>query len=251
LAKENENLNIRSHYHLLQHDRRRRSHFPAMANQDETSDPNETLSLRTLCTMRSHLLHPSTSKRTVSNILQTLTNSQHPTPHSLKLLSDVAVHHPDLALAAALPAAESSPRLAVEAIGASLSGLHLDDARFTSLCFGASVPARAWMLRNAGWSFQVRPGLLLAVLLGFTKDPYPYVRDAALEGLFGFIERGGELKDVGLVDACYRRAVQLLRDVDPCVRFSAVRVVRFSSAIISFSRQLFISSEFIFTPLPL
>ncbi|XP_068487328.1 protein SIEL [Phaseolus vulgaris] len=196
-----------------------------MANQDETSDPNETLSLRTLCTMRSHLLHPSTSKRTVSNILQTLTNSQHPTPHSLKLLSDVAVHHPDLALAAALPAAESSPRLAVEAIGASLSGLHLDDARFTSLCFGASVPARAWMLRNAGWSFQVRPGLLLAVLLGFTKDPYPYVRDAALEGLFGFIERGGELKDVGLVDACYRRAVQLLRDVDPCVRFSAVRVV--------------------------
>lgn len=81
------------------------------------------------------------------------------------------------------------------------------------------------MLRNVGSSFEVRPGLLLAVLLGFTKDPYPYVRDAALEGLVGFSERGGELKDVGLVDACYRRAVQLLRDFDPCVRFSAVRVV--------------------------
>ncbi|XP_014492475.1 protein SIEL-like [Vigna radiata var. radiata] len=196
-----------------------------MANPDETSEENETLSLRTLCTMRSLLLHPSTSKRTVSHILQTLTSSPHPTPHSLKLLSDGAARHPDLAPTMPLPTAESSPRLAVEAIGASISDLHLDDARFTSLCFGASVPARAWMLRNAGSSFEVRPGLLLAVLLGFTKDPYPYVRDAALEGLFEFIERGGELKDVGLVDACYRRAVQLLRDFDPCVRFSAVRVV--------------------------
>ncbi|XP_052728971.1 protein SIEL isoform X2 [Vigna angularis] len=196
-----------------------------MANPPETSEENETLSLRTLCTMRSLLLHPSTSKSTVSHILQTLTSSPHPTTHSLKLLSDGASRHPDLAPTMALPTAESSPRLAVEAIGASLSGLHLDDARFTSLCFGASVPARAWMLRNAGSSFEVRPGLLLAVLLGFTKDPYPYVRDAALEGLVRFIERGGELKDVGLVDACYRRAVQLLRDFDPCVRYSAVRVV--------------------------
>ncbi|XP_047159467.1 protein SIEL-like isoform X1 [Vigna umbellata] len=142
-----------------------------------------------------------------------------------KLLSDGASRHPDLATIMALPTAESSPRLTVEAIGASLSGLHLDDARFTSLCFCASVSARAWMLRNAGSSFKVRPGLLLAVLLGFTKDPYPYVTDAALEGLVRFIERGGELKDVGLVDACYRRAVQLLRDFDPCVRYSAVRVV--------------------------
>ncbi|CAJ1808650.1 unnamed protein product [Sphenostylis stenocarpa] len=212
-----ENLKIRSHLHLLH--RHRRSHKPAMADEDET------LSLRTLCTMRSLLLHPSTSKRTVSHILQTLTSSPHPTPHSLKLLSDAAALHPDLAPSAALPAAQSHPHLAVEAIGSALSGLHLDDARFTSLCFGTSVPARAWMLRNAGLSFKVRPGLLLAVLLGFTKDPYPYVRDAALEGLVGFSERGGELKDVGLVDACYRRAVQLLRDVDPCVRLSAVRVV--------------------------
>ncbi|XP_027926178.1 protein SIEL [Vigna unguiculata] len=196
-----------------------------MANPDETSEADETLSLRTLSTMRSLLLHPSTSKRTVSHIFQTLASSPHPTPHSLKLLSDAAARHPDLAPTIVLPTAESSPRLAVEAIGASLSGLHLDDARFTSLCFSASVPARAWMLRNVGSSFEVRPGLLLAVLLGFTKDPYPYVRDAALEGLVGFSERGGELKDVGLVDACYRRAVQLLRDFDPCVRFSAVRVV--------------------------
>ena len=65
------------------------------------------------------------------------------------------------------------------------------------------------------------------MLLGFTKDPFPHVRASALEGLVGFCERGGESKDVGLVDACYRRAVRLLRDVDPSVRFSAVRVVRF------------------------
>lgn len=71
------------------------------------------------------------------------------------------------------------------------------------------------------------------------------MREAALEGLVGFSERGGEMKDVGLVEACYRRAVQLLRDVDPYVRFSAVRVVRFSSAVISL--QLFISSVYFYS----
>ncbi|KAK7395048.1 hypothetical protein VNO78_15590 [Psophocarpus tetragonolobus] len=189
--------------------------------QDDTSE--QPLSLRTLCTMRSFLLHPSTSKRTVSSIVETLTRT--PTHHTLKLLSDAAAHRPDLGPSAVVLPADSSPHLTVEVLASSLTDLHLDDARFASLCFGDSVAARVWMLRNAGSKFEVRPGLLLAVLLGFTKDPYPYVRAAALEGLAGFCERGGESKDVELVEACYRRAVQLLRDMDPCARLSAVRVV--------------------------
>ncbi|RDY12076.1 Protein SIEL, partial [Mucuna pruriens] len=186
-----------------------------MAEQQDATF-QQPLSLRTLCSMRSLLLNPSTSKRTVSSIIETLTRSPHPTHHTLKLLSDAAAHRPELA-------ADSS-RLAVEALASSPSGLQLDDTQFTSLCFGDSVPARVWMLRNAGTRFEVRAGSLLAVLLGFTKDPYPYVRAAALDGLVGFSERG-ELQDVCLVEACYRRAVQLLRDVHQCVRFSAVRVV--------------------------
>ncbi|TKY65757.1 SIEL protein [Spatholobus suberectus] len=192
--------------------------------QDDT--PEQPLSLRALSAMRSLLLNPSTPKRTVSFILETLTRSPHLTHHALKLLSDYATVHPELALDPVLPVAGSPPRLAVEALASPLSGLDLDDARFASLCFGNSVPERAWMLRNAGSRFAVRPASLIAVLLGFTKDPYPLVREAALEGLVGFTERGGELRGGGgLVEACYRRAVQLLRDVNPCVRVSAVRVV--------------------------
>ncbi|WVZ07753.1 hypothetical protein V8G54_021099 [Vigna mungo] len=58
-----------------------------MANPNETFEEKETLYLRTLCTMRSLLLHPSTSKRTVSHILQTLTSSHTPllTPSSSSL----------------------------------------------------------------------------------------------------------------------------------------------------------------------
>ncbi|XP_028240545.1 protein SIEL isoform X4 [Glycine soja] len=190
-----------------------------MAEQNDTSE--QPLSLRTLCTMRSLLLHPSTPQHTVSSILETLARS--PSHHALKLLSDAAALRPDLALSP--PLLPSPQRLAVEALAISLTRLNLDDTRFASLCFGASVPVRAWMLRNAGAEFEVRHGLLLGVLLGFTKDPFPHVRASALEGLVGFCERGGESKDVGLVDACYRRAVRLLRDVDPSVRFSAVRVV--------------------------
>lgn len=80
------------------------------------------------------------------------------------------------------------------------------------------------MVRNAGWRVGVRPALLFAVLLGLTKDPYPYVRASSLEGLVGLSERG-VFQDVSLVKGCYQRALQLLTDMEDCVRFSAVRVV--------------------------
>ncbi|XP_027352291.1 protein SIEL isoform X3 [Abrus precatorius] len=199
--------------------------------QDDTPKPNQTqqpLSLHTLSSMRSLLINPSTPKCTVSSILETLTHSplNH---HTLKLLSEIATDHSslsELALHSLLTATESPTSLAVEALASlsEASRLELDDALFVSLCFGASVPARVWMLRNAGSRFRIRPSLLLAVLLGLTKDPYPYVRAASLEGLVDLSQRG-EFHDLNLVEACYRRALQLLRDMHDCVRFSAVRVV--------------------------
>ncbi|KAK7339973.1 hypothetical protein VNO77_20663 [Canavalia gladiata] len=200
--------------------------------QDDTPEPNRTeqpLSLHTLSSMRSLIINPSTPERTVSSILETLTRSSQLTHHTVKLLSDLATHHPSvsqLALDSLLRATESPTRPAVEAI-ASLSEpsrLELEDGLFMSLCFGGSVAGRLWMLRNAGWRVGVRPALLVAVLLGFTKDPYPYVRAASLEGLVGLSERG-EFHELSLVEGCYRRAVQLLCDMEDCVRFSAVRLV--------------------------
>ncbi|KAL2330661.1 hypothetical protein Fmac_018242 [Flemingia macrophylla] len=189
--------------------------------EQESDNPEQPFSLRTLSSMRSLLLNPSTPQRSVSSIIQTLAKPSHLTHHALKLLSDAdAACRPDLAVYSA----EWPPRLTAETL-AMFPGLRLDDdSQFASLCFGESVAARAWMLRNAWRRFGVRPASLLAVLLGFTKDPYPHVREAALEGLVGFGECG-EFRDVALVEACYRRAVQLLRDFYPCVRLSAVRVV--------------------------
>ncbi|XP_045798541.1 protein SIEL-like [Trifolium pratense] len=196
------------------------------------SNSEQPLTLHTLSSIRSLLINPSTPKPTLSSILQTLTRSSQLTHHTLNLLTDLAIHHPSfsqLALDSLLTATESPTRLAVDSL-ASISELsfpdsfELDDGRFVSLCFGPSIPGRIWMLKNAGYLFKVRPALLFTVLLGFTKDPYPYVRAASLEGLVGLSERG-DFNDVSMVKGCYQRALQLLTDMEDCVRISAVRVV--------------------------
>lgn len=219
--------------------RRSLPHFPAMMDETpelehEANVNNQPLSLHTLSSMRSQIINPSTPKTTISSILKTLTHSPKLTHHTLKLLSDLVIHHPSysqLVFDSLLRSTESPTRLGVEALATiselgSPDRLELEDGQFGSLCFGLSMPARSWMLRNAGYRFGVRPAFLLPVLLGFTKDPYPYVRAVALEGLVGLSERG-EFCDVSMLNGCYQRAVQLLIDMEDCVRFSAVRVVRF------------------------
>ncbi|CAK9162370.1 unnamed protein product [Ilex paraguariensis] len=62
------------------------------------------------------------------------------------------------------------------------------------------------------------------VLLGFTKDPYPYIRKAALDGLAG-LPKSVIVDDQSLIEGCYVRAVELLYDMEDCVRCSAVRTV--------------------------
>lgn len=79
------------------------------------------------------------------------------------------------------------------------------------------------MLRNVS-KFRVRPSVMLTVLLGFTKDPYPYIREAALDGLV-MLSNGIVVEDRSLVECCYFRAVELLFDAENSVRRSAVRVV--------------------------
>jgi integrator complex subunit 4 len=219
------------------------------------SDSEQPLTLHTLSSIRSLLINPSTPKPTLSSILQTLTRSSQLTHHTLNLLTDLAIHHPSfsqLAIDSLLTATESPTRLAVDSL-ASISELsfskpfELDDGRFVSMCFGPSIPGRIWMLRNAGYLFKVRPALLFTVLLGFTKDPYPYVRTASLEGLVGLSKRG-DFNDVTMVKGCYQCALQLLTDMEDCVRLSAVRVVRSSLSLfwiqsLTFSSILFFSVD--------
>lgn len=66
--------------------------------------------------------------------------------------------------------------------------------------------------------------MLVTVFLGFTKDPYPCVREAALDGLVN-LSKSSAFEDRGLVEGCYYRALELLGDVEACVRCAAIRTV--------------------------
>lgn len=87
------------------------------------------------------------------------------------------------------------------------------------------MPVRQRLLSDVE-IFNVRPSLLLTVLTGFTKDPYPYVRKAALDGLIGLC-KCIVVEDRGMIEGCYLRAVELLFDTEECVRCSAVHMVMY------------------------
>lgn len=99
----------------------------------------------------------------------------------------------------------------------------MTEGLFLSLCFGSCVTVRQRLLSDVE-KFNVRPSLLLTVLTGFTKDPYPYVRKAALDGLIG-LSKCIVVEDRGMIEGCYLRAVELLFDTEECVRCSAVHMV--------------------------
>lgn len=67
--------------------------------------------------------------------------------------------------------------------------------------------------------------MLLTTFLGFTRDPYPYVRKTALDGLVG-LSKPSVVEDLDMIQACYCRAVELLLDTEDYVRSAAVRAVR-------------------------
>lgn len=215
----------------------------------------ESLSVSTLASMRSLIINPSTPQSTITSILQKLIRSLELSHdkvllhYSLNLLTHLAFHHSSFSpfifqSVCSHSVTAQSTRLAVDSLqvlalitervpAPGLNTDKLDDGFFVSLCFGSSVSARLWLLNNAGL-FQIRPSLLFTVFLGFTKDPYPYVRKASLDGLVDLINHG-VFEDSSLVDGCYHRAVQLLGDMEDCVRSSAIRVVRYHYLMFSFS----------------
>ncbi len=225
-----------------------------------SSSTCETLSPETLASFRSLIINPSTPESTISSIFETLTRSLKLSPDSLvlhrtlKLLSDLASHRANLSnlvfdsvRSHSLSSSESSTRLAAESLDALASISEsdpnlasaideLDDQLFVSLCFGPSVSVRSWLLRNAE-RFRIKPYLLLTLFLGFTKDPYPYVRKIALDGLVG-LSKPGVIEDRGMIDGCYCRAVELLGDMEGRVRSAAVRAVRYFTFFFKFCLSL-------------
>lgn len=203
------------------------------------------LSPKTLASLRSFVITPSTPDSTTTSIFQTLTRSLQLSRdplvlhHTLKLLSDLAFHCPSLSSSVSelvrsrsLLSSEST-RLAAESLDVLASiaerggtPVDLDDRSFVSLCFGPSVSVRSWLLRNAE-RFRIGPHVLLAMFLGFTRDPYPYVRKTALDGLVG-LSKLGVVEDLDMIQGCYFRAIELLLDTEDYVRSAAVRAVRYS-----------------------
>lgn len=96
----------------------------------------------------------------------------------------------------------------------------LSESVFLSVCFGGCISVRRWLLLNAKRIF-VRPAVLVTVFLGFSKDPYPEIRKVALDGLSWCVG----IEDRGLIEGCFFRGVEMLSDMEDCVRCSAVRVV--------------------------
>ncbi|KAK4834531.1 hypothetical protein QYF36_024374 [Acer negundo] len=214
---------------------------------------SKLISLQTLASIRSLVIsNPNTSDSTLSSILETLTRSLQLTApdsltghhhHILKLLIDLSLrHHHHRSHFSRLVfdslSSDSHSLLSSECVRLSADCLaaivavsehdpelvfKVDDRLFASLCFAPCVSVRSWLLRNAE-RLGVGRHLLFTVLLGFTKDPYPYVRRVALDGLSGLC-KSGVFEDVDVIKGCYCRSVELLSDAEDCIRCAAVRVV--------------------------
>ena len=212
------------------------------------STTENRLNLRALASARSLIVRTSTSDSTIYALFETLARSlQLATEplalhHTLKLLSDISFHHSRLSslvfhsVRSHLLLRSDSSRLSAESVFV-LSSIsehdlslvssmnELDDQFFVSLCFGPSVSGRSWLLSNA-FRISIRPSVLLTVMLGFTRDPYPHVRRIALDGLVGLC-KSSAIEDFGVIEGCYCRAVELLGDAEDSVRCAAVHSVRY------------------------
>ncbi|KAJ8898908.1 hypothetical protein K2173_008401 [Erythroxylum novogranatense] len=204
---------------------------------EQSLNSSSSLSRETLASVRSLIVNPYTSDSTISSILETLTRSlQFNTDslhrqHILKLLSDLASCRTHLS-SSILGSVSSNSQPSADSLAAVASitecdqslRTELNDESFLSLCFGSSPSTRTWLLRNAAERFGVPTHVLLTVFLGFTKDPYPYVRKVALDGL-AELPKKCTVFNRSVVGGCYFRAVELLEDSEDCVRLAAVRVV--------------------------
>uniref|UniRef100_A0A803QFE6 Integrator complex subunit 4/Protein SIEL C-terminal Ig-like domain-containing protein n=1 Tax=Cannabis sativa TaxID=3483 RepID=A0A803QFE6_CANSA len=212
-----------------------------------TNHIQQPLSSQSLSRIRALILSPSTPHSTITSIFQTLARSLELYRDSvilhqtLKLLSDLSSHRPQFSrlvfdsVRSCSLLSSASAHIAAQALDVVVSIAERDpasvpavnelddDGFFPSLCFRPSLSVRLWLLRNAE-RFRVRPHISLTLFLGFTKDPYPCVRRAALDGLVRLSE-SNVIEDEDMVRGCYNRAVDLLRDMEDSVRSAAVRAV--------------------------
>ncbi|CAF2102582.1 protein SIEL-like [Brassica napus] len=213
-------------------------------------DDSVSLTLHTLASIRSLIINADTSFSVISSVLDLLTGllPRDDSPilhHVLKLLSDLSLSRNDLTpqifdsilsnlLRLQTSAAESL------AVLASLSERNptaaaIDGEVFASICIGADVSSRMWMLRNAE-RFDLPSSVLFTLCFGFTKDPYPCIRRVALDGLVYVCEAGG-FDHARAVQGCYARAVELLDDDEDSVRSSAVRAVSVWGKVLIASKE--------------
>ncbi|KAL6574549.1 hypothetical protein OROMI_011834 [Orobanche minor] len=202
-------------------------------------DPNPNFSRKSAGAIIALITNSFTSEQTLTSVLETLIlhlqnpNSNH--QKILSLLSALSRHHPRLchlisAAAHSFIVLPSTPTpsiphalLLIDPAHSTLPNPFHDESLFLSLCFWQCVRIRGWILRNVT-KFCMSPSVLLMVLLGFTKDPYPNIRGLALDGL-AMLTDGILVEDRSLVDGCYFRAVELLFDAENSVRHSAISAV--------------------------
>ncbi|CAN7051127.1 unnamed protein product [Brassica oleracea var. botrytis] len=220
-------------------------------------DDSVSLTLHTLASIRSLIINADTPFSAISSVLDFLTGllPRDDSPilhHVLKLLSDLSLSRNDLTpqifesilsnLLRLQTSTDSRGRFAAESLAvlASLSERNptaavIDGEVFASICIGADVSSRMWMLRNAE-RFDLPSSVLFTLFFGFTKDPYPCIRRVALDGLVCVCEAGG-FDHARAVQGCYARAVELLDDDEDSVRSSAVRAVSVWGKVLIASKE--------------
>lgn len=199
--------------------------------------------------------NPSTSDSTLSSIAKILiTSLKNPNPnpnshpflhhHILRLFSLLSHRCPRLhhSLISAIREFSLLPSTSTSSFVDALVCLSIldnnnvnEESTFLCLVLQPCVSVRHWLILNVS-KFDIRPSVLLTVLLGFTKDPYPYIRNVALDGLADLC-KCIVVEDESLIQACYFRAVELLFDYEDSVRCSAVRVVSACGQLIVASKQ--------------
>ncbi|CAH8391355.1 unnamed protein product [Eruca vesicaria subsp. sativa] len=222
-------------------------------------DDSVSLTLHTLSSIRSIIINAHTPLPVISSIFDFLTrllsqNNSTILHHVLKLLSDLSLSRNELSpqifdsiLSNFLQTSTSSDGIRVAgeslAVLASISERNpnvaafsrIDGEVFASICIGADVASRMWMIRNAE-RFNVPSSVVFTLCFGFTKDPYPFVRKVAIDGLVCVCESGG-FDHVSAVKGCYARAVELLGDAEDSVRASAVRAVSVWGKVLIASKE--------------
>ncbi|KAJ4964181.1 hypothetical protein NE237_024120 [Protea cynaroides] len=199
-----------------------------------------------LASARALIVNPSTSEETISHVLETLVRSLQVkcdlflVLHIFKLLSDIALHRQHFLHtvtdiirpytvveenASQLNAHVLSMLFRIAESDRSLlsTTLELREDLALSFCFSPSVTVRVWFLLNVD-KFHIHPRLLVTLLLGFMKDPYPSVRRAAL-CVLASLSKFTDIEGHGLIAECYDCAVELFLDIYEFVRSAAVRAV--------------------------